>query len=59
MNHKTIAMMFGVTLMAIALIVALMTLAHAQGFSPRYGRNYNIFNPINRYNLNTPFAPLR
>ena len=28
------------------------------GFDPKYERDYNIFNPINRYNPNTPFEPL-
>jgi hypothetical protein len=29
-----------------------------QNFSEQYERDYNIFNPANRYNPNTPFAPL-
>jgi len=50
--------MWGVILLVLPRLFSLTPAFAEQGFDPKYERDYNIFNPINRYQPDTPLNPI-
>jgi hypothetical protein len=46
--------MWGVVLLVLPLLFSLTPASAEQGFAPKYERDYNIFNPINKYQPDNP-----
>lgn len=50
--------MFILFLLLLPLLFSVSPVLADPGFDEKYERDYNIFNPANRDNPHTPFAPL-
>lgn len=50
--------MRGVVLLVLPLLFFLTPASAEQGFDPKYERDYNIFNPINKYQPDNPLNPM-